>query len=305
MLSRCRVGRRKRGKSFKPRRYLSNDHSLDSVLDNLSSGLVKRQQKIYLGSTMAPQDQSSNNEHYSFQAPCSTTSHLSPPRAPLQGQNHSQSQWTAETYDPEMCIDPALLDDANGSNQPITRSDQDRAVQSGILLAEQAASHSSNSTLAETFNGATNEQLSLDLNTGQDGQDQPANQQSATQQSDESIDVDYVSFENEILQFGDYLPPPKRASIPNDMSLPSATPAILSAQANVATVPNGQPGTSEKPFGCTICYTPFARRGDLKRHVKRHGPKEYQCDIDGCSKETHRKDNLSQHKRRKHGKDIN
>ena len=46
------------------------------------------------------------------------------------------------------------------------------------------------------------------------------------------------------------------------------------------------------PFGCR---KPFARKADMERHTRSHGPPSLQCGARGCSKGFYRKDKLNEH----------
>ena len=61
------------------------------------------------------------------------------------------------------------------------------------------------------------------------------------------------------------------------------------------------PQISQRP-SCPECDQTFSRQSDLERHAKNHqsGPKEFKCHAQGCKYESHRKDKLVEHMRRRH-----
>ncbi|KAF2010477.1 hypothetical protein BU24DRAFT_454841 [Aaosphaeria arxii CBS 175.79] len=48
-------------------------------------------------------------------------------------------------------------------------------------------------------------------------------------------------------------------------------------------------------FACSLCDEPCSRLADLQRHMKKHGPREFQCEFPGCEKAFYRKDKRSSH----------
>jgi len=57
--------------------------------------------------------------------------------------------------------------------------------------------------------------------------------------------------------------------------------------------------TNAKPHSCPYgCGKSFARKGDMERHARAHGPSSLWCDVDGCNKGFYRKDKLKEHQRK-------
>lgn len=53
--------------------------------------------------------------------------------------------------------------------------------------------------------------------------------------------------------------------------------------------------TNAKPHSCPVCGNPFARKGDMKRHARKHGPSSLRCDV--CHSGFYRKDKLKEHRK--------
>ncbi|KAM0796002.1 hypothetical protein BDR22DRAFT_893691 [Usnea florida] len=70
---------------------------------------------------------------------------------------------------------------------------------------------------------------------------------------------------------------------------------------NNALIPVDGPPIQQRAL-CTQCPRTFSRLSDLERHAKKHlpGPKEFKCHAHGCKYESHRKDKLVEHMRRRH-----
>lgn len=80
----------------------------------------------------------------------------------------------------------------------------------------------------------------------------------------------------------------------------SFQPAIPSTPFGVTPIPTNASPTSAKPYPCSFgCGQFFARKGDMERHARTHGPPTLWCDVDGCTRQKgfHRKDKLRDHRK--------
>ena len=81
--------------------------------------------------------------------------------------------------------------------------------------------------------------------------------------------------------------------------LPSATQStsnvfVIPGSASIA-APASNP---MKPYACSVCSKPFARKGDMERHLRSHGPYLFHCSMPECryfGKGFHRKDKYDLH----------
>jgi hypothetical protein len=77
-------------------------------------------------------------------------------------------------------------------------------------------------------------------------------------------------------------------------------PAVSTATAVASTNVNTNRFKCDQPS----CTTTFTRAGDLSRHMKKHGPPEHACPVDGCNRKGdnafYRLDKLQDHQRKKH-----
>jgi len=84
-------------------------------------------------------------------------------------------------------------------------------------------------------------------------------------------------------------------------SMPSSSGTVATI-ANVPPAPeiNQEPGSRPR-FPYSICGETFARRGDMHRHAKKHGPSKIYCPVLGCRYGGHpRKDKVNQHIKNRH-----
>jgi hypothetical protein len=100
------------------------------------------------------------------------------------------------------------------------------------------------------------------------------------------------------------------APVPDQLQLVGQLP-----QAAVAPQPSGQALTfgqapqatvAPQPFGQALmcprgCEGTFGRRGEYRRHMKKHERHAFQCNQIGCYKSFYRKDKLNDHLRQAHG----
>ena len=86
---------------------------------------------------------------------------------------------------------------------------------------------------------------------------------------------------------------PGQASANSPLPVPMSNSALILVDIG--------PPVPQRPL-CTQCNQPFSRQSDLDRHAKKHqpGPKEFKCNVQGCKYESHRKDKLREHVRRRH-----
>lgn len=74
-------------------------------------------------------------------------------------------------------------------------------------------------------------------------------------------------------------------------TLPSTQPQAISNTADPSM-------RNAKPHSCPSCGKSFARKGDMERHARAHGPSSLWCNANGCNKGFYRSDKLREHLRR-------